>query len=380
MAEPLLVSVIVSVAATVSVAVASPVAYGGGPGAAATTATVPVAVATTAAYHRVHLHHPVGDVDSGDYGYTKGPMNGNTNGGNNGNNGGNGGNGNNGNNGNNGSNVSNGSNGSNSGTNSGNNGNNGNNGSNGSNSGGVGGNNSGNVVGGNTSGNTIGGNTGGNVIGGNTGGNVVGGSTGGNVIGGSNGGTGGGLGGLGGSGNPLGGLMGGGSGLGGGLLSPLSLILGAAGSHNGFMLFRKAFDLLSEKACDFALNEAARFADFWVLVPAQSLQEIFTAWDEVATAGNGGFQGVSAADVAAVQQRVDLTKQVTGFFRPGTFEGVQPGEFKTTTSYLRCRQLSDTNPDAFVQMSPENPANPLGGLTSGGLTSGLPLGGLPLGF
>lgn len=32
------------------------------------------------------------------------------------------------------------------------------------------------------------------------------------------------------------------------------------------------FDILSEKACDFALNEASRSADFFVLVPAQSLE------------------------------------------------------------------------------------------------------------
>ncbi|KAK6352707.1 hypothetical protein TWF696_004710 [Orbilia brochopaga] len=354
------VSVIVSVAASISAAIASPVAYGDAAGPAApasTTPTLPVTAAATAAYYRVRLHHPA--KNGGEYGYPSDPARGNNNGGNNGNTGANAG----------------GSNG-----NTGGNAVGGNTGGNviGGNTGGnvIGGNTGGNVIGGSTGGNTIGGNTGGNVVGGSNGGNTGGGNTGGNVIGGGNGGGLGGLGGLGGgAGNPLGGLLGGG--IGGGLLSPVSLILGAVGSHNGFMLFRKAFDLLSEKACDFALNEAARFADFWVLVPAQSVQELLTAWDEVAATGNG-FQGVSPSDVTAVQQRVDLTKQVTGFIQKGTFEGVQPGEFKTSVSYLRCRQLSETNPDAFVQVSPENPANPLGGLPSGGLTSALPLGGLPL--
>ena len=54
--------------------------------------------------------------------------------------------------------------------------------------------------------------------------------------------------------------------------------LAGAGSPNGVSssdsigMFADYFNIFKEKLCDFALNEAARFADFWVLVPATSIE------------------------------------------------------------------------------------------------------------
>ncbi|EWC45185.1 hypothetical protein DRE_06073 [Drechslerella stenobrocha 248] len=145
-----------------------------------------------------------------------------------------------------------------------------------------------------------------------------------------------------------------------GILGQLGFIPGLSGagsvvpgSTNGFYLFRKAIDILSEKACDFALNEATRFADFWVFVPIQSVQELLTGWSELA---QGGFDGISTAEIQSVQAQADLAMDTVLFINKGTFQGVQQGEFKTITSYLRCRQLAQTNPDHFVWVSPASPA------------------------
>ncbi|KAF3919748.1 hypothetical protein ABW20_dc0107875 [Dactylellina cionopaga] len=121
---------------------------------------------------------------------------------------------------------------------------------------------------------------------------------------------------------------------------------GPAGkSREIFLLFSKAFDILSEKACDFALNEAARFAEFFVLVPAQSLQELFDAWDALAVSG---FEDVTDEEFEKAKASYGFSKFSIFGGKKATFEGVHAGEFKTATTYLRCRQLAETNPEDFV--------------------------------
>ncbi|KAK6336502.1 hypothetical protein TWF696_002052 [Orbilia brochopaga] len=173
-------------------------------------------------------------------------------------------------------------------------------------------------------------------IGGGTGGNTgIGG-----VIGGGS--TGGGGTGIGGS---LGGITGGGAGGGIGNLLTGGAASIVGGSHEQFNLFRDAFDILSEKLCDFALNEAVRFAEFWVFVPAQSIEELFTAWADIAA---NGFADVSTGEIEATKKKAALAKETFDFVREGTIQGVRPGEFMTATTYLRCRQLAETNPNDFV--------------------------------
>lgn len=41
-----------------------------------------------------------------------------------------------------------------------------------------------------------------------------------------------------------------------------------------FILFKWFLDVLSEKVCDFLVNEAFRFVDFWAFVPIQFTEEL----------------------------------------------------------------------------------------------------------
>ncbi|KAK6536349.1 hypothetical protein TWF281_000589 [Arthrobotrys megalospora] len=137
----------------------------------------------------------------------------------------------------------------------------------------------------------------------------------------------------------------------GGGLPGFSNVIGLFGGEAGFFAFRKAFDVLSEKACDFALNEASRFADFWVFVPAQS--ELVTAWFEIA---NGkSWEGISKAEFLEAQKHAKLLATAVSEHSRGTFEGVQPNEFFASNTYLRCRQLYSTEPTDFIETSPEKP-------------------------
>ncbi|KAK6505419.1 hypothetical protein TWF481_007322 [Arthrobotrys musiformis] len=182
-------------------------------------------------------------------------------------------------------------------------------------------------------------------------------------IGGVPGGIGGGKGGIGGIGG-----IGGGKGGKGGLPGGLGSITGVLdGSREGFFAFRKATDLLSEKACDFALNDASRFADFFVLVPYQSVQELLTGWFEIGEAAiRRSANGFSEEEVQHVSDNVQLTKDVLRFIPnpdqkiskkggKGTFEGVQPNEFFASNTYLRCRQLYENNPLDFIEVGEETP-------------------------
>ncbi|KAF3905516.1 hypothetical protein AA313_de0201227 [Arthrobotrys entomopaga] len=128
-----------------------------------------------------------------------------------------------------------------------------------------------------------------------------------------------------------------------------------SGSRQGFLAFRKAMDLISEKACNFAMitNEASQFADFWRFIPYQSTQQLFAAWDKLDSVGH--VRGVTPSEYKDTKDRVELARSVVAFIYTGTSEGVQPGEFKSTVSYLRCRQLAETEGINFVGVDPKEP-------------------------
>ncbi|KAK6544820.1 hypothetical protein TWF694_001503 [Orbilia ellipsospora] len=62
-------------------------------------------------------------------------------------------------------------------------------------------------------------------------------------------------------------------------------ILGITGLLNGdvkrYLLFKWFLDVLSEKVCDFVINEAFRFVDFWAFVPIQFVEELLGEWTAI---------------------------------------------------------------------------------------------------